>query len=293
MAAAQLKGPAAPTGVGSCSNLQMLLLLSPAKTLDYERPLPRGVRQRASDPLFVPQATELIDRLKTLTPVGVAQLMGLSDALAALNAARFAAWQPLHGDDNSRPALLAFNGDVYEGLDARSLKGGDLGWAQEHVLILSGLYGALRPLDRLQPYRLEMGTGLANAQGGSLYAFWGDTVAHYLDERLAGDRHPVVVNLASQEYFKVARRPALRARVVDCVFEDWHAAPDAGLGAAGGQYKVISFFAKRARGLLARFAIQRRARSVQALQAFDAEGYAYQPALSSADRLVFRRRATA
>ena len=267
----------------------MLLLLSPAKTLDYERPLPRGVRQRTTDPLFVPQAARLIDTLKTLTPVQVAQLMGLSDELAALNAARFGAWQPLHDDHNSRPALLAFNGDVYEGLDARSLKGADLGWAQDHLVILSGLYGALRPLDRLQPYRLEMGTGLANAAGSNLYAYWGDTVAQYLAERLAGDRHPVVINLASQEYFKVARRPALGARVVDCVFEDWHA----GVGTGGGQYKVISFYAKRARGLMARFAIQQRARSVKALQAFDGEGYGFEPALSSADRLVFRRRAPA
>jgi uncharacterized protein len=275
----------------------MLFLLSPAKTLDYERPLPRGVRQRATDPLFVEQAARLIDTLKLLAPVQVAQLMSLSDELAALNTARFGAWQPVHNDHNSRPALLAFNGDVYEGLDARSLKGADLGWAQDHLVILSGLYGALRPLDRLQPYRLEMGTGLANAGGSNLYAFWGDTVAHYLNQRLAGDRHPVVVNLASQEYFKVARRAALGARVVDCVFEDWHAGPglagQGGAGEGGGQYKVISFFAKRARGLLARFAIQQRVRSVKALQAFDAEGYAFAPALSTPDRLVFQRRTAA
>ena len=233
----------------------------------------------------------MIDTLKTLVPAQVAQLMTLSDELATLNVARFGAWQPGHDDHNSRPALLAFNGDVYEGLDARSLKGADLGWAQNHLVILSGLYGALRPLDRLQPYRLEMGTGLANARGSNLYAYWGDTVAHYLDERLAGDRHPVVINLASQEYFKVARRPALAARVVDCVFEDWHAGTAAGAGA--GQYKVISFYAKRARGLMARFAIQQRVRSVKALQAFNAEGYAIEPALSSADRLVFRRHAEA
>ena len=265
----------------------MIFLLSPAKTLDYVRPLPRGVRQRATDPRFLPQAAELIDTLKSLVPLQVSQLMSLSDDLAALNVARYGAWQPVHDDRNSRPALLAFNGDVYEGLDARSLKGADLGWAQDHLVILSGLYGALRPLDRLQPYRLEMGTGLVNARGSNLYGYWGDTVAHYLNERLAGDRHPVIVNLASQEYVKVARRPALAARVVDCVFEDWQASP----GAGAGHYKVISFFAKRARGLMARFAIQQRARSVKALQAFDSEGYALAPAVSSADRLVFRRSA--
>lgn len=272
----------------------MLFLLSPAKSLDYDRPLPRGVRQRATEPLFLPQASALIDTLKPLPAQQVAALMDLSDDLAALNVARYAAWVPQHDDRNSRPAVLAFNGDVYDGLDVRSLKAADLAWAQDHVVILSGLYGALRPLDRLQPYRLEMGTRHANPGGKDLYAYWGDTVARYLNQRLADDRHPVIVNLASQEYFKVADRPALGAaapdgpasavRVVDCVFEDWK---DDGRG--GGQYKIISFFAKRARGAMARWAIQHRARSVKALQAFDADGYAFDKPASSADRLVFRR----
>jgi cytoplasmic iron level regulating protein YaaA (DUF328/UPF0246 family) len=152
------------------------------------------------------------------------------------------------------------------------------------VVILSGLYGALRPLDRLQPYRLEMGTRHANVRGKDLYAYWGDAVAEYLNQRSAADKHPVIVNLASQEYFRVADRPALAARVVDCVFEDWKDDP------GGGQYKIISFFAKRARGLMARWAIQHRVRSVKAMQAFDADAYAFVPAASSADRLVFRRR---
>jgi uncharacterized protein len=263
----------------------MLFLLSPAKSLDYDRPLPRGVRQRATEPLFLPQASALIDTLAPLAPQQVAALMDLSDDLATLNAARYAAWVPQHDDRNSRPAVLAFNGDVYDGLDVRSLRASDLAWAQAHVVILSGLYGALRPPDRLQPYRLEMGTRHATAQGKDLYAFWGDTVANHLNQRLADDKHPVIVNLASQEYFKVARRPALAARVVDCVFEDWK---DDGQG--GGQYKIISFFAKRARGAMARWAIQQRARSVKALQGFDADGYVFHQPGSSADRLVFRRR---
>jgi cytoplasmic iron level regulating protein YaaA (DUF328/UPF0246 family) len=266
----------------------MLFLLSPAKSLDYDRPLPRGVRQRATEPLFLPQASALIDTLKPLPAQQVATLMDLSDDLAQLNAARYAAWVPQHDDRNSRPAVLAFNGDVYDGLDVRSLQAADLAWAQDHVVILSGLYGALRPLDRLQPYRLEMGTRHANPAGKDLYAFWGDTVASYLNQRLAGDKHPVVINLASQEYFKVARRPALGARVVDCVFEDWK---DDGRG--GGQYKIISFFAKRARGAMARWAILHRARSVKALQGFDTDGYAFDAAASSADSLVFRRRQAA
>ena len=264
----------------------MLFLLSPAKTLDYERPLPRGVRQRISEPLFVPQAAELIDGLKTLAPRDVAQLMDLSDELAALNVARYALWTPQHDAANSRPAAYAFNGDVYDGLDVRSLQGADLAWAQAHLVILSGLYGALRPFDRLQPHRLEMGTRQANARGKDLYAFWGDTVADYLCQRLADERQPLIINLASQEYFKVADRPALAARVVDCVFEDWKD------DAEGGRYKLISFFAKRARGLMARWAIQQRARSVKALQRFDADGYGFVAAASTADRLVFRRRQT-
>lgn len=267
----------------------MLFLLSPAKSLDYDRPLPRGVRQRATEPLFLDRAATLIDSLKPLSVRQVAALMDLSDDLAQLNVARYAAWVPQHDDRNSRPAVFGFNGDVYDGLDVRSLQAADLAWAQQHVVILSGLYGALRPLDRLQPYRLEMGTRHANPGGKDLYAFWGDTVAQYLDERLADDRHPVIVNLASQEYFKVADRKALKARVVECVFEDWKAgATSAHPG--GGQYKIISFFAKRARGAMARWAIQHRARSVKALQGFDADGYAFDKAASGADRLVFRRR---
>ena len=145
---------------------------------------------------------------------------------------------------------------------------------------MSGLYGALRPLDRLQPYRLEMGTALPNARGRDLYGFWGDTGATWLNERQAGESNPVIVNLASQEYSKAALRPALRSRVIDCQFEDWK----------GGRYKIISFFAKRARGLMCRWVIEKRARSPQALRSFSAEGYALDPAASAEDRLVFRRR---
>jgi len=257
----------------------MLFLLSPAKSLDYDRPLPRGVRQRATEPLFLPQASALIDTLKPLPAQQVAALMDLSDDLANLNAARYAAWVPQHDDRNSRPAVLAFNGDVYDGLDVRSLKAADLAWAQDHVVILSGLYGALRPLDRLQPYRLEMGTRHATAQGKDLYAFWGDTVAQYLAQRLADDKHPVIVNLASQEYFKAVDRKTLKAPVVECVFEDYK----------GGAYKVISFHAKRARGLMARYAIEHRITTPEGLKHFDSEGYAHAPEVSGLDRLVFRR----
>ena len=260
----------------------MLFLLSPAKTLDYDTPVPTALRKKATEPLYAVDAEALIAVLRKKTPAQVAALMDLSHNLATLNAERYAAWQPTATPTNSKPAVLAFNGDVYDGLDAKTLKTADHRWAQQHIVILSGLYGALRPLDRLQPYRLEMGTALKTARGKDLYAYWGDTVAEHLNARQADDAAPVVVNLASVEYARVALRKALRARVVDCVFEE---------GQADGSYKVISFYAKKARGLMARHAIQNRVRSVRALQSFNAEGYALARDASSPSRLVFRRRA--
>jgi cytoplasmic iron level regulating protein YaaA (DUF328/UPF0246 family) len=259
----------------------MLILLSPAKSLDYETPVPATVARKATQPLFADEAGALIAVMRKKTPAQVAGLMELSDKLAQLNVARYAAWTPQHDSSNSKPAALAFDGDVYDGLQARTLKAADLAWAQQHLVILSGLYGALRPLDHLQPYRLEMGTALATKRGKDLYAWWGDRVTEYLNERQAGQAAPVIVNLASIEYGKVALRPALRARVIDCVFEEWK----------GGGYKIISFFAKKARGLMARHLIEQRARSPKALESFAAEGYAWDRTASTAERMVFRRRA--
>jgi hypothetical protein len=218
--------------------------------------------------------------LREKSPQQIAQLMKLSDALASLNVARYAAWRPRHAAANSRQAVLAFDGDVYGGLAARTLQPDELDWLQQHVCILSGLYGVLRPLDRMQPYRLEMGTRLATARGDTLYQFWGTRISDHLNQRLAADASPVLVNLASQEYFRAVDRQALKARVIDCVFEDHK----------GGQYKIISFLAKRARGLMARWAAQHRVATPQRLQAFDLEGYAFAAAASRPDRLVFRRR---
>jgi len=257
----------------------MLFLLSPAKSLDYESPLPAGLPH--TQPLFKPQAAELVAILRRYSPQQLAELMDLSAPLAALNAARYEAWSPQFTARNARQAVLAFNGDVYEGLDARSLDADDLAWAQEHLCILSGLYGVLRPLDWMQPYRLEMGTALPNPKGKNLYQYWGSTIAEYLNERLAGEQDPIVVNLASQEYFKAVDTQALRARVIECVFEDYK----------GGQYKVISFLAKRARGLMARYAITQRLRAPAQLQGFDLEGYAFAASASTPERLVFRRKA--
>lgn len=254
----------------------MLLLLSPAKSLDYETPL-RGLP--ATSPLFVKQSAELIGLLRDKSPLQIAELMDLSDSLAGLNVARYQAWRQRATAGNSRPAALAFNGDVYEGLAARNLGDEDLAWMQEHVCILSGLYGVLRPLDRLQPYRLEMGTRLENSRGRDLYAFWRSEIAAYLNRRLKADGDRVVVNLASQEYFKAVDTRQLKARVIECVFEEWR----------GDQYKIISFMAKRARGLMARYAVTQRITDPEALQGFTSEGYSFAPGQSQADRWVFRR----
>lgn len=258
----------------------MIILLSPAKSLDYDT---APTTDKHTLPQFLAESAALIEVLKPYTPAQLGSLMDLSDTLSALNVARYAAWSPRFTAKNSKQAVLAFNGDVYEGLDAGSLSQADLDWAQTHVGILSGLYGVLRPLDRMQPYRLEMGTALPNPRGKNLYAWWGDTLAEHLNARLGRQHDKVILNLASQEYFKSVKRKALQARVVECVFEDWKA----------GQWKVISFHAKRARGLMARHAIVSRASTPDALLGFEAEGYAFQAAASEPDRLVFRRRLAA
>ncbi len=251
--------------------------MSPAKSLDYDTPagdVPHTL------PAFAPQAAELIEVLRPYSPQQIAELMDLSDALSVLNVARYEAWSPKFTAKNSKQAVLSFNGDVYEGLDAKTLNAKQLEWAQEHVCILSGLYGVLRPLDWMQPYRLEMGTSLKNPKGANLYKFWGSQIAQYLNERQTKDKSPVIINLASQEYFKSVDRKVLQARVVECVFEDYK----------GGKYKVISFNAKRARGLMARWAIEHKAKKPEDLLAFDSEGYAFDQAASEPDRLVFRRK---
>lgn len=258
----------------------MLFLLSPAKTLDYATAvgdLPH------TQTLFGKQTAELIELLRQQSPQQLAGLMNLSDALAGLNVARYEAWRPRSTAKNAKQAVLAFNGDVYAGLDAKSLAADQLAWLQDHVCILSGLYGVLRPLDWMQAYRLEMGTRLANAKGKNLYQFWGAQISEYLNQRLQREVSPVVVNLASQEYFKAVDARALKARVVECVFEEYKS----------GQFKVISFMAKRARGLMARYAATQRLVTPKQLEGFAAEGYGFDAAVSRPERLVFRRRQSA
>ena len=256
----------------------MLFVLSPAKALDYETPVPPDVPH--TQPLFARESAALIEVLREKSPRQIAELMKLSDPLASLNVARYEAWRPRFTARNSRQAVFAFDGDVYGGLDVRSLGAAEQDWLQAHVRILSGLYGVLRPLDRMQPYRLEMGTRLATDHGANLYQFWGTRIADHLNQQMMGQPVPILVNLASQEYFKAVDRKALKARVIDCVFEDYK----------GGQYKVISFLAKRARGLMARYAAQHRVDRPEDLRGFDLERYAFAPAASEPDRLVFRRK---
>ena len=253
-----------------------MFLLSPAKALDYETP---PHIKTHTQPLFVPQASELIAVLREKSPQQIAELMDLSDQLSGLNVARYQAWRPKFTAQNAKQAVLAFDGDVYGGLDAKTLGEAELDWLQQHLCILSGLYGVLRPLDWMQPYRLEMGTRLVTPKGKNLYQFWGRQIAEYLNERAQADKTPVVINLASEEYFKVVDRKALLPRVVTCAFEE----------RKGDQYKVVSFFAKRARGLMVRHAVQHRITRVEQLKDFAQEGYRFAPAASEPDHLVFRR----
>ncbi|MDR2186525.1 MAG: peroxide stress protein YaaA [Azonexus sp.] len=255
----------------------MLILLSPAKTLDFKTP-PHIAE--ATQPAFLDQAETLIRQLRRLSPAEIAQLMGLSDPLAALNFNRYAEWRRPFTSANAKQAALAFAGDVYDGLDAATLDADDLAFAQRQVRILSGLYGILRPLDLMQPYRLEMGTRYENAAGKDLYAFWGERLLQAINAELSAMARPVVVNLASAEYFKAAVGRKIAGTVIQPVFEDWQ----------NGRYRIVSFYAKRARGLMTRFAVLRRLTEPEGLQDFAAEDYAFAPEASDATTWVFRRR---
>lgn len=255
----------------------MLLVISPAKTLDYETPVKIAAH---SVPDYLDHARLLVERARRYSEVDLMEVMDVSVKIAALNLERFQSWCTPFTTDNARQALLAFKGDVYGGLAADSLSSADFEFAQGHLRILSGLYGLLRPLDLMQPYRLEMGTALKVGRPDNLYQYWGKTIAPYLNERLQGHAEPVVVNLASQEYFKSVNTKLLNAEVVECVFEDFK----------NGEYKVLSFFAKKARGMMARFALTQRLESIDQLKRFSDGGYAFAKAASSATRLVFRRK---
>jgi uncharacterized protein len=255
----------------------MLIVLSPAKTLDYATP---PGTERHSLPEFVDHSAELIATLQTLSPMQVSSLMDISDTLATLNVTRYASWSRKFTTKNAKQAILAFNGDVYEGLDANSLSAKQLDYAQSRLRILSGLYGILRPLDLMQPYRLEMGTRLANPRGKNLYTFWDGLVTDAINREMTAQKSGTLVNLASEEYFKVVKPKLLNAKIITPVFEDWK----------GGKYKIISFYAKRARGLMARYAAVKGITQPEKLKAFDSEGYAFNPEASNDSTWVFRRR---
>ncbi|AIL60106.1 MULTISPECIES: peroxide stress protein YaaA [Pseudomonas] len=254
----------------------MLTVISPAKTLDYDTP---PVTQRYTQPQYLDDSQELIVQLRELSPAQISELMHLSDKLAGLNAARFGSWTPAFTPENAKQALLAFKGDVYTGLDAESLSEDDFSYAQDHLRMLSGLYGLLRPLDLMQPYRLEMGTKLANARGKDLYAFWGTRISEWLNQALAEQGDDLLLNLASNEYFSAVKRNALKARIINTEFRDFK----------NGQYKIISFYAKKARGMMSRFVIQERINDPEQLKQFDVQGYYYSAEQSKPDNLVFLR----
>lgn len=255
----------------------MLMVISPAKRLDFETP---PVVSKHTQPAFLDDSRLLIQRLRALSPADIARLMDISDQLAVLNFNRYADWHPPFSPNNAKQAVLAFAGDVYEGLDANTLDADGLDFAQSHLRILSGLYGVLRPLDLIQPYRLEMGTRLDNPRGKDLYAFWGERLKDAVNAELAAMPRPVLVNLASEEYFKSLVARKLAGTVIQPVFEDWK----------GGRYKTISFFAKRARGLMVRYAIDRRVTEPEGLRDFAVEGYAFAADASDDKTWVFRRR---
>lgn len=254
----------------------MLMVVSPAKDLDYQTAAPAV---EVTMPALLADSAELMQVCRTLTPLQLSELMHISDKLAGLNAARFAQWQLPFNTENAKAALFAFNGDVYQGLAATTLQPADLAYAQQHLRILSGLYGVLRPFDLMQPYRLEMGTKLHNSRGKDLYQFWGSIVTDNLNQQLEQVQASVLLNLASQEYFKAVKPKLLAKPVLDVQFKDFK----------NGDYKIISFFAKKARGLMARYVLEQRIDQVEGLKDFALEGYQFSPAQSSSAQLVFLR----
>lgn len=255
----------------------MLMILSPAKTLDYETPL--KVRKH-SVPAFLDESQELIESLRKLQPADLRTMMGISDKLAGLNAARFADWHQPFDLDNARQAMYAFQGDVYVGMQAETFDAADREFAQKHLRILSGLYGMLRPLDLMQPYRLEMGTRFENARGADLYDFWKETVTNALRAEFAKQRTPCLLNLASQEYFRAIDRSALEVPVITPAFRDF----------SKGKYKIISFYAKKARGMMAAWVIRNRIDDPDQLPGFDVAGYRYSASDSKPEQPVFLRK---
>jgi len=255
----------------------MLTLISPAKTLDYETPT---VTDAFTQPAQLTQSRKLVRRLRQLSASDLSQLMQVSDNIAELNQQRFKKWKTPFNPENARQALFAFKGDVYIGLDAYSMTPDNVDFAQQHLRILSGLYGVLRPLDLIQAYRLEMGTRLDTELGKNLYQFWDDRITKSLNQELRQSDTTTLINLASNEYFKSIKPKLLKAEVITPVFKDYHK----------GNYRVIGFFAKKARGMMARYLVDHEIDKPEALKDFDREGYAFNANLSVSHEWVFTRR---
>lgn len=254
----------------------MLAIISPAKTLDFETKIDGFV---FSQPNLTAYSRQLIDICKRLSAAELGSLMSISDKLAALNVARFAEWSMSHNEENAKAAIFAFKGDVYTGLDAESLTSEQIHYAQTHLRMLSGLYGLLKPLDLMQPYRLEMGTKLANPKGKDLYAFWGNVITEHLQQAIDEQGDNILVNLASDEYYGAVKPQNLNATIVKPVFLD----------EKNGKYKVISFYAKKARGMMVRFILETQPTSVEDLKAFNYSGYWFDEDSSTETELVFKR----
>lgn len=254
----------------------MIALLSPAKSLDYDSPL---LSKRATKPRFMDDSAELVERLRQFSVGQLGKLMSISDKLAQLNHDRFVAWEPDATKENARAALLAFTGDVYQGMELSEWGREEFDLAQKRLRILSGLYGVLRPLDLMQPYRLEMGTKLENGRGKNLYEFWGDSLTKSLNADLKKSGSEIVVNLASNEYFSAVKADQLEGRLVTPVFKD----------EKKGTYKIISFYAKKARGMMADFIVRNSITESDDLKKFDTAGYRFSEDDSDGANLVFLR----
>ncbi len=254
----------------------MITVISPAKRLDFDSQLPFPRHSRVAFPL---QSEQLVERLRRLSPTALQKMMKISSRLAELNHLRFQTWARPTKKHGAKPAIYAFKGDVYMGLDVASMDDEDLTFAQEHLFILSGLHGVLRPLDLILPYRLEMSTQFDTGNGENLYEFWGNTITNFLDCKMRGDQKPTLINLASVEYFNSIRPSALDARIITPVFKEWK----------GGRFKVVSFSAKRARGLMSRYIVKKRINDPEFLKEFTENGYAYHSELSEEKVWTFAR----
>ena len=252
------------------------MVISPAKTLDYETP---AKTKTASDPDFLEHSQALINELQQLSPSDISSLMSISDKLGELNHERFMNWHTPFDSDNAKQAVLAFKGDVYTGLNAEAFSSKDFKFAQKHLRILSGLYGLLRPLDLMQAYRLEMGTKFENQRGKNLYEFWGEEITNALNTQLKKNKSDVLVNLASNEYFKAVKTKSLNADIITPVFKDFK----------NGKYKIVSFYAKKARGLMSAYIIHNQITDVEGIKQFDTDGYSYNADMSTAREWVFTR----